>query len=82
MIRSIHDDETNKVWKGEFSKKIPVQIQSVARRKLRMINNAKCIDVLRIPPNNRLEFLKGNGASASMTSGGYVLSGTMVMRNV
>ena len=60
MIRSIHDDETNKVWKGEFSKKLPVQIQSVARRKLRMINNAKCIDDLRIPPNNRLEFLRSN----------------------
>ena len=60
MIRSIHDDETNKVWKGEFSRKLPVQIQSVARRKLRMINNAKCIDDLRIPPSNRLEILKGN----------------------
>jgi proteic killer suppression protein len=60
MISSIHDDETNRVWKGEFSKKLPVQIQSVARRKLRMINNAKCIDDLRIQPNNRLEFLKGN----------------------
>lgn len=60
MIRSIHDNETNRIWKGEFSKKLLVQIQSVARRKLRMINNAKCIDDLRIPPNNRLEFLKGN----------------------
>ena len=60
MITSIHDDETNRIWAGEFSKKLPVQIQSVARRKLRMINNARRIDDLRIPPNNRLELLKGN----------------------
>jgi proteic killer suppression protein len=40
--------------------KLPVQIQAVARRKLRMINNAKRIDDLRIPPNKRLELLKGN----------------------
>ena len=48
------------MWLGEFSKKLPVQIQVVARRKLRMINNARRIDDLRIPPNNRLEVLKGS----------------------
>ena len=58
MIISFHDDETRKVWEGEFSKKLPEQIQAVARRKLRMINNAKQIDDLRIPPNNRLETLQ------------------------
>ncbi|WP_340124610.1 type II toxin-antitoxin system RelE/ParE family toxin [Methylobacter svalbardensis] len=57
MITTIHDDETNRAWAGEFSKKLPVQIQAVARRKLRMINNARRIDDLRIPPNNRLELL-------------------------
>ena len=60
MIISFHDDETRKVWEGEFSKKLPEQIQAVARRKLRMINNAKQIDDLRIPPNNRLETLQGD----------------------
>lgn len=60
MITTFHDDETYKVWEGEFSKKLPVQIQAVARRKLRMINNARRIEDLRIPPNNRLEPLKGN----------------------
>ncbi len=59
MITTFHDDETHNVWEGEFSKKLPVQIQEKARRKLRMINNARCLGDLRIPPNNRLEFLKG-----------------------
>ena len=60
MITTFHDDETHKVLEGAFSKKLPVQIQAVARRKLRMINNARRIEDLRIPPNNRPEGLKGN----------------------
>jgi len=60
MITTFHDDETRKVWKGEFSKKLPEQIQAVARRKLRMVNNATRIEDLRIPPNNRLESLQGD----------------------
>jgi len=51
--------ETQKIWNGEASKKLPLSIQQVARRKLRMLNNAKYITDLRIPPNNRLESLKG-----------------------
>ena len=34
----------------------------MARRKLRMLNNAQRIEDLRIPPNNRLETLKGDRA--------------------
>ena len=60
MITTFLDDETRKVWEGEFSRKLPNQIQAVARRKLRMINNARRIDDLRIPPQNRLEKLSGN----------------------
>lgn len=60
MMATFHDEETRKVWEGEFLKKLPVQIQTVGRRKLRMINNARRIEELRIPPNNRLESLKGN----------------------
>lgn len=40
MITNFHDDETRKVWLGEFSRRLPNQIQEVARRKLRMVNNA------------------------------------------
>ena len=60
MITSFHDDETLKVWEGEFSRSLPNQIQAVSRRKLRMLNNAQRIDDLRIPPNNRLEKLGGD----------------------
>jgi len=62
MITDFHDEETLKVWQGEFSRRLPSQIQEVARRKLRMLHNAQRIEDLRIPPNNRLETLKGNRA--------------------
>ena len=62
MITSFHDDATESVWQGEFTRKLPNQIQAVARRKLRMVNNARRIDDLRIPPNNRLEQLSGDRA--------------------
>ena len=62
MITDFHDEETLKVWLGEFPRRLPNQIQEVARRKLRMLHNAQRIEDLRIPPNNRLEALKGNRA--------------------
>ena len=43
-----------------FSRKLPADIQSVALRKLRMLNNANAINDLRSPPANRLEKLSGN----------------------
>ena len=60
MIRSFADKETEKVFNQDFSKKLPQSIQGVALRKLIMINNAHCIEDLRIPPANHLEQLKGN----------------------
>ncbi len=60
MIRSFADAETERIWGGERSRKLPADIQPVALRKLRLINSAKALDDLRIPPGNRLEALKGN----------------------
>ena len=60
MIRTILDTETDKVWRGAVSRKLPRDIQDVARRKLRMLNNAERVDELRIPLANRLEKLSGN----------------------
>lgn len=60
MIRSFADKETEKIWQGKQSKKLPVNIQNVARRKLRMLNNAQNINDLRIPPANHLEKLSRN----------------------
>jgi proteic killer suppression protein len=59
MIKSFRGKETEKIWQGEFSIRLPQDIQAVARRKLRMLNNAQDLEDLRIPPNNRLEALKG-----------------------
>ncbi|HSN01338.1 MAG TPA: type II toxin-antitoxin system RelE/ParE family toxin [Rudaea sp.] len=60
MIRDFADKETEKVWAGTASRKLPGDIQGVARRKLRMLNNAANLDDLRIPPANCLEALKGD----------------------
>ena len=60
MIKTFRSKETEKIWKGEFSKKLPTNIQNIARRKLRMLNNSISINDLMIPPSNMLEELKGN----------------------
>jgi proteic killer suppression protein len=60
MIKSFKNKETEKVYTRQGSSKLPRNIQQVALRKLRMINNAKNINDLRIPPANRLEKLKGD----------------------
>jgi proteic killer suppression protein len=60
MIRSFHTDATASVWEGRFTKKLPNQIQAMARRKLRMLNAAQKLDDLRIPPANHLEALGGD----------------------
>ncbi len=59
MIKSFGSSATEKIWEGLYSSKLPIEIQTIARRKLRMINNAYSINDLRIPPANRLKKLKG-----------------------
>lgn len=59
MIKSFADNESEKIWHGIRSSKLPLSIQQVARRKLRMINNAQDLNDLRIPPANHLEKLSG-----------------------
>ena len=59
MIASFGSKETEKIWNGEQIRKLPIEIQNIGRRKLRMLNNSQNIDDLRIPPSNRLEKLKG-----------------------
>jgi proteic killer suppression protein len=60
MIRNFADKEAEKIWGGTPSRRLPADIQSVCRRKLRMLGNAFTLDDLRVPPANRLEALKGN----------------------
>ncbi len=60
MIKTFGSKETEKIWEGIQSRKLPAEIQNIARRKLRMISNSININDLRIPPANHLEKLSGN----------------------
>lgn len=59
MIISFGNSETEQVWLGNKVKKLPIEVQKIGRRKLRMINNSVNIADLRIPPANKLEKLSG-----------------------
>ena len=59
MIVSFGSKETEKIWNGEWLKKMPNEIQEIGRRKLRMLNNSQNIADLKIPPSNKLEKLGG-----------------------
>ena len=60
MLGSFACKETEIIFLGQASRKLPFEIQNVARRKLRMMNNALRIEDLKAPPGNKLEKLKGN----------------------
>ena len=62
MIRSFACRETALIWTGRRSRKLPSDIQIVALRKLRMLNQARVLEDLRVPPGNRLEALRGDRA--------------------
>lgn len=59
MIRSFADPETERVWNGERSRKLPPDIQNTARRKLRQLNRTVRLHDLLVPRGNRFEQLKG-----------------------
>lgn len=59
MIISFACKETEKIWGGKVSRRLPVEIQQVALRKLFMLDKAFSLEDLRIPPANRLEAFKG-----------------------
>ena len=62
VIKTFRNEETEKVFRRQFSRKLPSGVQTVALRKLRMLNNAYSMADLRIPPANHLEKLVGNRA--------------------
>lgn len=59
MIVSFGSKATEQIWEGIRVRKMPIEVQSVGRRKLRMLNNSQDLADLRIPPANRLEKLSG-----------------------
>lgn len=58
MIASFKCRETEKIYNGNFSSKLPQSIQRIAARKLDYLDAAADLDDLRSPPGNRLEALK------------------------
>jgi len=60
MIISFGSKGTREIWNGERVKGFATELQEIARRKLRMLNNSQNLTDLQVPPSNKLEKLKGN----------------------
>ena len=60
MIKTFRDKEIERIFNRLLSRKIPQNIQHLARRKLVILDAATELNALRVPPGNRLEALKGN----------------------
>ncbi len=60
VIRNFTDAETEKLYRGHVSRRLPQNLQSVMHRKLVMVNAAAKLEDLRVPPGNRLEALQGD----------------------
>ncbi|MFC1652313.1 type II toxin-antitoxin system RelE/ParE family toxin [Planctomycetota bacterium] len=59
MVKSFRCKETEKVFNRVFSRKLPQSMQRIALRKLWILDAATELETLQVPPNNRLEALKG-----------------------
>jgi toxin HigB-1 len=68
MITSFADKETERIWNGDRSRKLPHDIQERALAKLALVNRAKSLDDLRNPPSNRLHELKDDRAGQHSVS--------------
>ncbi len=60
MIKTFKCKETERLFNGQFSRRLPHDVQRIAARKLEMVNAATELESLRIPPSNRLEALSGD----------------------
>lgn len=60
MIRTFRSEETGALFRRERVRRLPANIQRVALRKLRILNRARDLQDLRVPPGNRLEALRGD----------------------
>lgn len=62
MIKTFASKETEKIFLGQASKKLPIDIQRTARRKLLYLDDAEDLQDIQAVPGNKLEKLKGNRA--------------------
>jgi len=60
MIKSFKCKETESVWSGLKSRRLPLDIQGRSLRKLRQLNASACLQDLKVPPSNYLEMLSGD----------------------
>jgi len=60
MIKTFADKETEKLFRREFSRRLPESIHRVAWKKLVILDAAERLEDLRVPPGNRLEKLSGD----------------------
>ena len=60
MIQNFASRETEIIWSGERSRRLPQDMQAIALRKLRLLNQARTLNDLRVPPGNRLEALRAD----------------------
>jgi proteic killer suppression protein len=60
VIKSFKESETERIFHRQRSRRLPPDIQQVALRKLRMLNNAFSLGDLRSPPANHLQKLAGD----------------------
>jgi len=60
VIQNFRCQETERIWKGKSSRRLPADIQRIALRKLTQLSAAAVLDDLRVPPGNRLEALEGS----------------------
>jgi toxin HigB-1 len=64
VIKSFKGKYAEHIWRRDAVKGIPSEVQHVALRKLRMMNNARRLEDMAIPPANHLEKLKGDRKGA------------------
>ena len=62
MIKGFADKETEKIFNGRHSRKIPVDIQRRAKMRLDRVDAAREVNDLRVPPSHQLEKLSGDRA--------------------
>jgi proteic killer suppression protein len=66
MIQGFADSEAELIWSGRRSRKLPAEIRNVALRKLRLLNQARVLGDLRVPPREPPRGAEGGSAGTAL----------------